>query len=126
MLHPSRNCEYGLFKECIWFLEASKNVSEGLLRRRGGSFFTYLGEMLDGPAVLPEILGAGIAEEPCRTGTFVWTEVRVFNPFYKVTERFQWTWSVWKVSALETPSKRSEVSQCHRTCQGPRCHSFES
>ena len=22
VLHPLRNCEYGLFKECLWFLEA--------------------------------------------------------------------------------------------------------
>ena len=21
--HPSRNCEYGLFKECLWFFEAA-------------------------------------------------------------------------------------------------------
>lgn len=116
MLHPSRNCEYGLFKECLWFLEASNNALEGLLRRGGWQFFTYLGEMLDGSAVLPEILSAGIAEEPCRTGTFVWTEVSVFNLFHKVSERFQWTWSVWKVSALETLSERGEVNQWHWTC----------
>lgn len=25
-LQPSRNCEYGLFKECLWFLLAETSV----------------------------------------------------------------------------------------------------
>ena len=28
VLHPLRNCEYGFFKECLWFLEASNKVLE--------------------------------------------------------------------------------------------------
>ena len=106
VLHPLRNCEYGLFKECLWFLEALNEVSEASLVRGGAmGIFTYLCEMFNSPAVSLEILGAGIAKEPCCTGSLICAEACIFNLFYQVGVRFHRTWPIWKVSTLGTPVK---------------------
>ena len=41
VLHPLRNCEYGLFKECLWFLEASNKVLEGYLGGGGNLYLSW-------------------------------------------------------------------------------------
>ena len=111
VLHPLRNCEYGLFKECLWFLEASNWVLEGSFR--GGGVFTYLGEMFNSSPILLEVLGTGIAKETCRTGPFVHTEAFIFNLLSEVNVRFQWTWPVREVSALGTSSRENGVKGCY-------------
>ena len=35
VLQPPRNCEYGLFNECLWFFEASNRASEESFGRGG-------------------------------------------------------------------------------------------
>lgn len=78
---------------------------------RGMGIFTYLSEMLDSSAIFLEVLRTGITEEPRRTGSFVRTEVCIFDLFSKVLERLQWIWSIRKVSALGTPSNKSGMKQ---------------
>src|SRR5882757_977852 len=128
VLQPSRNCEYGLFKECLWFLEASNGVLEGLLGRGGWeSIFTYHGEMLDSPAIFLQVLSTGVAKKLSCVGTFVRTEGRILNIFPEVVVGLHWTWPIRKVSSLERESAaKSGTKGWHQTHQGSPCHSFES
>ena len=41
VLHPLRNCEYGLFKECLWFFEASNKVLEEYLGGEGNLYLSW-------------------------------------------------------------------------------------
>jgi hypothetical protein len=125
VFHPLRNCEYGLFKECLWFLEASTGL-DGFPGGGSMGILTYLCEMLRSPAIFLEVLGTGVAKESCRTGSFIRTEARTFNLFSKVSVRLQWIWSIRKVSALGIPSERRRTEQSHPTCQGSRCHPLKS
>lgn len=56
VLHPLRNCEYGLAKECLWFLEAANKVLKWLLWRGHERIFTYLCKMLNSSAIFLEVL----------------------------------------------------------------------
>ena len=78
-----------------------------------GKTFTYLGEMFDSSAIFLDVFSAGIAEEQCRTGSFVCTEACILNLLSKVTERLQRTWPVRKASTLGKPLKKGEMKQCH-------------
>jgi len=71
--------------------------------------FTYLCEMLHSSTIFIEVLGASIAKEPCRSGPFICTEGQVFNFLTQVAVSLHWTWPIWKVSALGSLSRESEV-----------------
>jgi hypothetical protein len=71
------------------------------------AIFTYLGEMFDGPAIFLEVLGTGIAKEPRSARPLVCAKARTFDLFSQITVSLHWTWPVWKMSALGTPSKKS-------------------
>lgn len=77
--------------------------------------FTYLREMLSGPAVFLDVLGTSITEELCRARSFVRTEACVFNFFSKVAVRTQRTRPIRKAGTLgivkKKPPKRWNVSQ---------------
>lgn len=120
VLHPLRNCEYGLFKECLWFSEASNRLLERSCERRSGDWnLYYLCEMLDGSTIFLEVLGTGIAEESCRTRSFVCTEARIFDLFSKVLEKPQWTWPIREVSTLRTPLEKSGTSDTIERAKDP-------
>jgi hypothetical protein len=106
VLHPLRNCEYGLFKECLWFLEAANGVSKWLLWRETMGIFTYLCKMLDSSAIFLKILYTSVPKEPCRTGSFVRTEACIFNLFSKVIVRAQWIRSIREAGALRYYKKK--------------------
>lgn len=60
----------------------------------------YLGKMLNSSAMFLEILCTSGAKEPCRTGSFVWTEACIFDLFSKVVVRAQWIRSIRKAGTL--------------------------
>lgn len=75
-LHPSRNCEYGLFKECLWFFEASTIFRITALLRKHQPL-TDFGKVLDVPAILLKVLLCPIIKHAGGTRAVVLAQLRL-------------------------------------------------
>lgn len=72
-LQPSLNCEYGLFTECLWFLEAMKRVNKNP-SEQGEESSTNLCKMFFVTSVLLKVFLSSVVEHSGSSRTTVLSE----------------------------------------------------
>lgn len=70
-LQPSRNCEYGLFTECLWFLLAETSAYNPVPGEVRVTLLTDLCKVFDVGAILVKVLLRAVREHARRTGTVI-------------------------------------------------------